>query len=348
MTLVAVSAMAWGFAIVSLEGEASILNSVFSREVALVDGTVLQTEALPEKIGEWTYCDYEVPAKAEYSVELKNIVVSEDISTGTPFTVDFTMVNNSNSRLYADGSGCESMPTLSLGTQLKLDRTSVFGVKQRAVSGWIAPNRVRMKEDFVEPGEEFHFEFVSIAPEADNVYREFFQPVLEGVAWLDDVYNVDIEVGESTDEMKEKIKYVFDMSAAASTFVGLDGSIEVDLSEQMLYVRYGDTRVWSMQVSTGKSKTPTPTGNYSVLHKQELRVGRAYPHYRMPYWLGWRYDGYGIHALPYLGNDGGWFWQEALTHIGIPVSHGCIRVLPDNARILYEFAKVGTPVEVHK
>ena len=86
----------------------------------------------------------------------------------------------------------------------------------------------------------------------------------------------------------------------------------------------------------------------------------------MPKWMAFR-PGYGIHALPSLGSaslrskirsyrDGevptslftdDVFWKEALSHIGIPVSHGCIRLLPDDAEFAFNFTPVGTRVVVH-
>ena len=111
-------------------------------------------------------------------------------------------------------------------------------------------------------------------------------------------------------------------------------------------VMFGDIGVWKMLISSVGIGHSTPTGNYSIMSKQELRFGGASPHYRMPYFMMWRKDGYGIHALPYLASDGGTFWNEARDHIGKPVSHGCIRSLPEDAAILYEFADIGTPVNV--
>ena len=103
-----------------------------------------------------------------------------------------------------------------------------------------------------------------------------------------------------------------------------------------------------METSTGAYDTPTPRGNYKILNKQELRIGGAAPHYRMPFWQGWRTDGYGIHGLPYLGaNDGGWFWKEAENHIGIPVSHGCIRTPDRDAETLHGFTVIGTPMFIY-
>jgi len=68
----------------------------------------------------------------------------------------------------------------------------------------------------------------------------------------------------------------------------------------------------------------------------------------MPKWMMFRKGGYGIHALPSLANDRGVFWREALSHIGSPRSHGCIRLLPKDAEFAYNFADVGTTVTVHR
>jgi len=114
-----------------------------------------------------------------------------------------------------------------------------------------------------------------------------------------------------------------------------------------MYLKVGEEAVYQMTISSGASETPTPTGTWSVLNKQELRIGGAWPHYRMPYWQGFTSWGHGLHALPYLESDGGVFWSEALTHIGIPVSHGCIRMLPDDAVTVYEFSDVGTSLYIH-
>ena len=80
-----------------------------------------------------------------------------------------------------------------------------------------------------------------------------------------------------------------------------------------------------------------------------MRIGAKPPHYVMPKFMMFRQGGYGIHALPSLSRKGGdVFWTEARSHIGRPVSHGCIRVLPEDANFVYDFAEVGTPVDVQR
>jgi len=312
-----------------------------------VDELTLDANMIMGKYGEWTYCRYIPPAEMEYAVELVEVTVDEEIEGGDAFLVDVELKNTGNVRLFSEDSGCDDFHPISLGTQKEQDRASDFGGNFTGLSGWTAPNRIKMVEDYVDPGDSFHVKFQSIAPVGDDIYREWFQPVIEWVAWIGEPFAVDIAVDSPTESMYANIDFAEDLSIAASELEGLERNLEVNLSAQMMYAKMGDIVVWSFPVSTGASATPTPTGDYQVLNKQELRIGGAYPHYRMPYWQGWRSDGYGLHALPYLANDGGAFWSEAWDHIGIPVSHGCIRQLPDDAVRLYEYTDIGTPMNIH-
>jgi hypothetical protein len=70
----------------------------------------------------------------------------------------------------------------------------------------------------------------------------------------------------------------------------------------------------------------------------------------MPYYMAFtESQSHGLHALPYLGSgpESSGYWQEALDHIGIPVSHGCVRLLPDDAEKLFRELEVGTPVYIN-
>ncbi len=306
----------------------------------LTDNVVLAKE------GEWSYCDYTLPAEPSYAVELQQVNVDEAIEPGSVFAIDMVFKNTGNTRLFSFNAGCQGMPVLNVGTQKTQDRESVLGRGDLMISGWLSAGRIAMTDDYVDPEGTFHVIAQSIAPEGDNIYREFFQPVVEGVSWISEPFGVDVTVGTPTDQMKSDIGFVQDVSLAASDLSGLERNIEVELATQTMNVRFGETTVWGLTVSTGKAATPTPRGTYKVLAKQELRIGGESPHYRMPYFQLWDSRGYGIHALPYLATDGGTFWTEALTHIGIPVSHGCIRTLPEDAVELYSFTDLGTPVVV--
>jgi hypothetical protein len=310
------------------------------------DGVSLSDNVVMGKYGEWSFCEYELPSEPTYSVDLQQVTVEEAIQSGSVFSVSMAFTNTGNTRLYSQDVKCFGQPVLNVGTQLSQDRMSTFGGAAHAVTGWAGANRVVMSEDYADPGEEFHVNFQSIAPEGDNIYREFFQPVVEEIGWIDESFGVDIAIGTPTEEMESDISFVSDVSVDAATLGTLDKSLLITLADQVMQAKFGDLTVWSMQISSGAWATPTPRGTYKILSKQELRIGQAYPHYRMPYFQLWDSRGYGIHALPYLATDGGVFWTEALSHIGTPVSHGCIRTLPDDAVTMYSFTEIGTPVVI--
>jgi lipoprotein-anchoring transpeptidase ErfK/SrfK len=127
-------------------------------------------------------------------------------------------------------------------------------------------------------------------------------------------------------------------------------AIHIFLGKQTAFLTQSGFVLKTYQISTGKSETPTPRGEFLIHKKQELRISSQGVPYRMPRYMSFTPNSaYGLHALPYLGNkkEDSWYWQEALEHIGTPVSHGCIRFLPDEVEEIYEWADVGTPVIIH-
>ncbi len=127
-------------------------------------------------------------------------------------------------------------------------------------------------------------------------------------------------------------------------------TIYIDLSEQKAMVIEKGNIIARYPVSSGAWETPTPKGEFQVHRKQTLRVSSLDVPYRMPYYMAFTENGsHGLHALPYLGESpqSSGFWQEARSHIGIPVSHGCVRFLPEDAAALFDWAEVGTKVYIN-
>jgi lipoprotein-anchoring transpeptidase ErfK/SrfK len=117
--------------------------------------------------------------------------------------------------------------------------------------------------------------------------------------------------------------------------------IEVDVSEQRMYVWQGTTLVWNLVASTGMDGYPTRRGTFAVQTKIDNAWSTPWQLW-MPYWLGIYWAGgseNGIHALPII--NGQKLWEAVL---GSPVSYGCIVLATDDARRLYEWADMGTPV----
>jgi lipoprotein-anchoring transpeptidase ErfK/SrfK len=138
-------------------------------------------------------------------------------------------------------------------------------------------------------------------------------------------------------ERKEKVVY------ADYTLGQYPGKyIEIDLANQKLYQIDANTLLGGYVISSGKSSMKTPTGTYSILEKNIKAYSATYGLY-MPYWMAFIGSTYGLHALPEWPSGA----REGESHLGIPVSHGCVRLSDDGASAIYNWADVGTPVVIH-
>lgn len=115
-----------------------------------------------------------------------------------------------------------------------------------------------------------------------------------------------------------------------------DKWIDVNLSSQSLVAYEGNTPVYWVTVSTGLPGTPTVTGQYHIYVKyvSQLMYGPGYYLPDVPYVM-YFYLGYGIH---------GTYWHNNFGH---PMSHGCVNTPTSDAKWLYEWAPIGTLVNVH-
>jgi lipoprotein-anchoring transpeptidase ErfK/SrfK len=112
--------------------------------------------------------------------------------------------------------------------------------------------------------------------------------------------------------------------------------IDVDLTNQMLYAYDGDTLVNSFLVSTGVAAHPTVTGQYHIYVKyvSTLMSGDGYYLPNVPYTM-YFYEGYGIH---------GTYWHNNFGH---PMSHGCVNMRTSDAEWMFNWASIGTLVNIH-
>jgi lipoprotein-anchoring transpeptidase ErfK/SrfK len=119
--------------------------------------------------------------------------------------------------------------------------------------------------------------------------------------------------------------------------------ILVSISEQHLYAYQDNQLVYSFIASTGMNNA-TSTGVFHVLDKMPNAYGSTWDLW-MPNWMGIYYSGTlenGIHALPILSN-GTQLWGG---YLGTPISFGCIVLGVEEAQLLYNWADVGTTVEI--
>lgn len=118
-------------------------------------------------------------------------------------------------------------------------------------------------------------------------------------------------------------------------------NVVVDLSEQSLtvYDRRG-TIVFTRPISSGSTKTPTPTGRYRVTSKSRRTFAVTNPDVTMEHMVRFN-GGIGFHSIP---RRGGIPLATPLGERG--VSHGCIRMADQDARTLYRNLPVGASVIV--
>ncbi len=335
------------------ELSADILNAQTNMQIsqALLDESISFPRPLPQESSDAVSCEYAAPEKAQFAGRFLAISRKIFAVPGEVLMMQVHIQNNSNVPWFSSESGCEKGPIVNLGTNKEKDRHSpFFNDLTNMRSNWTAPNRIRMESKRVSPYDVATFTFWAKAPQEPGLYREFFSPVAEGISWIEDdaVFSVDIKVGnvQLNETQKEYLAYVQKSANLSQINLMGDKNIEVQLAKQKMFVKIGDTVVRTLQVSTGANKTPTPRGTYKILTKQEVRVGVKKPRYIMPFFQMFKKEGYGLHALPSLGNDKGVFWTEALNHIGRPVSHGCIRLLPKDAEFVWNFSEVGTKLVV--
>jgi lipoprotein-anchoring transpeptidase ErfK/SrfK len=112
--------------------------------------------------------------------------------------------------------------------------------------------------------------------------------------------------------------------------------IDVDLTNQMAHAFEGKKLVQSFVVSTGTWQTPTVTGLYRIYVKYEA-ADMAGPGYYLPDvpYVMYFYKGYGLH---------GTYWHN---NFGTPMSHGCVNLTTEDSGWLFNWASVGTVVNIH-
>ncbi|MBL4695100.1 L,D-transpeptidase [Candidatus Gracilibacteria bacterium] len=293
-------------------------------------------------------CAFEVPEDKFYDSTVVAVRKKLQVSEDEAFRVKVFLKNTGNMPWFSGDSSCMG-PHMSLGTDKTRDRDALF--YDDDLTGWESENRVGMDQLRTNPGEIASFTFWGMA-DNEGIFKEYFTPVLEGIMWLDeDTFSYKLSVGdhgENTANMRDKFMYAGHSGEVSGLNLLGEKMLLIDRSDQTLTLLLGGKEVRQFRVSTGAPSTPTPLGDTKISLKQQVRVGNSPPHYIMPKFMWFRAGGYGFHALPSLETDNGTFWTEALDHIGIPVSHGCVRLLPQDADFLFEFTELGTTVRVQQ
>ena len=110
-------------------------------------------------------------------------------------------------------------------------------------------------------------------------------------------------------------------AASASNLVA-----RVILSEQTMHVFHGGRLLYEWPVSTARSGKITPTGEWTAQWLSRNHRSSRYDNAPMPFSIF--YSGhYAVHGT------------DQISMLGRPASAGCIRLHPDNARVLFEMAR---------
>ena len=127
------------------------------------------------------------------------------------------------------------------------------------------------------------------------------------------------------------------VQSAVLTPVPVEKEIIISLENQKLYKLENGRIIESFPVSSGVNGHRTPTGKFKVHSKTPHAWSNKYE-CSMLNWMAFTNDGlYGLHALK---------GTKYLNKLGRRASHGCVRLSPDAAITLYEWADVGTPVTI--
>ena len=119
--------------------------------------------------------------------------------------------------------------------------------------------------------------------------------------------------------------------------------IDVNLATQIMTIFENGKVLNAFLISSGKRGMETPVGEHQIYNKHPRPWSKKYGLF-MPYWMAITSDGkFGIHELPEW--PGG--YKEGQNHLGIPVSHGCMRLGVGSADIVYNWAEIGTKVLVY-
>lgn len=109
--------------------------------------------------------------------------------------------------------------------------------------------------------------------------------------------------------------------AGSEAYAGVD--IYVDKSRQLMTVSVDGVKRYNWKVSTGKFGYATPSGTFRPFRMERDHFSQEWDDAPMPNSIFFTYEGHAIHGSYYT------------SRLGRPVSHGCVRLAPQNAAKLY-------------
>jgi lipoprotein-anchoring transpeptidase ErfK/SrfK len=99
--------------------------------------------------------------------------------------------------------------------------------------------------------------------------------------------------------------------------------INIDKTTQEMTVSIDGIEKYHWPVSTGRAGYSTPSGTYTATSMNEIWYSKQWDNSPMPHSIFFMKDGHAVHG------------SYEVKNLGKPVSHGCVRISPENATTLY-------------
>jgi hypothetical protein len=103
--------------------------------------------------------------------------------------------------------------------------------------------------------------------------------------------------------------------------------ITVDKSAQQMTVAVDGAQRYTWPVSTGRPGYDTPNGTFKINRMDADHFSQEWDNAPMPHTMFFDMHGHAIHG----------FFD--VKHLGLAVSHGCVRLAPANATVLFDLVK---------
>lgn len=98
---------------------------------------------------------------------------------------------------------------------------------------------------------------------------------------------------------------------------------KVSIKKQTILISLDNELIYKWSVSTGRKGFETPPGYYNGQRKYVLWRSRTYDNAPMPFAVFF-FEGYAVHGT------------TAISQLGKPASHGCVRVTTPHAKTFYD------------
>jgi hypothetical protein len=118
---------------------------------------------------------------------------------------------------------------------------------------------------------------------------------------------------------------VLALPCASAAFANID--IAIDKSTQQMSVAVDGAQRYTWPVSTGRPGYDTPNGTFKVNRMDANHFSQEWDNAPMPHTMFFDMHGHAIHGF------------SDVAHLGLAVSHGCVRLAPANATVLFNLVK---------